>query len=48
MPVKIRISYTTQQELQSVLDILKPVMKSCKPDKGKEGQYKKAYVELKI
>ena len=44
MSVKIRISYTTPQELQKVLDMLK----SCKPDKGKEGQYKKAYVELNI
>ena len=48
MSVKIRISYTTPVELQKVLDMLKPVIKSCKPDKGKEGQYKKAYVELNI
>lgn len=48
MSVKIRVSYTTAQELQEVLKHLKPILKSCKPDKGKNGAYKKAYVELNI
>lgn len=47
MSVKIKISYTTQQELSEVLKLLQPMIKSCKMDKGKEGVYKKAYVELK-
>lgn len=47
MSVKIRISYTTSQELDKVLKYLKPIVKSCKPDKG-DGTYKKAYVELNI
>lgn len=48
MSVKIRISYTTSQELEKVLKYLKPIVKSCKPDKGANGIYKKAYVELNI
>lgn len=46
--MKIRISYTTPQELQKVLECLKPILKSCKADKGKDGAYKKAYAELKV
>ena len=48
MSVKIRISYTTSQELDKVLKYLKPIVKSCKSDKGVNGAYKKAYVELNI
>lgn len=48
MSVKIRVSYTTPQELKKVLEHLKPILKSCKPDKGKEKAYKKAYIELNI
>ena len=48
MSVKIRISYTTSQELEKVLKYLKPIVKSYKPDKGVNGAYKKAYVELNI
>ena len=48
MSVKIRVSYTTVQELQEVLKHLKPILKSCKPDKGKNGAFKKAYVELNV
>lgn len=48
MSVKIRISYTTSQELKEVLKHLQPIVKSCKADKGKEGAFKKAYVELNI
>lgn len=48
MSVKVRISYTKPQELQEVLKHLKPIVKSCKADKGKDGAYKKAYVELNV
>ena len=47
MSVKIKISYTTPQELQEVLELLKPKIKSCKTGKGKDGEYKKAYVEIR-
>lgn len=46
--VKIRISYERLQELNTVLELLKPLIKSCKSEKGKDTAYKKAYVELKI
>lgn len=48
MSVKIRISYTTPQELQTVVDHLKPILRKLKYDKGKEGTYKKAYAEVDI
>ena len=48
MSVKVRISYEKPQELQEVLKHLKPIVKSCKPDKGKNGAFKKAYVELNV
>ena len=46
--VKIRISYERLQELDTVLELLKPLIKSCKSEKGKDKAYKKAYVKLKI
>ena len=47
LSVKIRISYNTSDELQGVIRLLHPVIKSCKVAKNKDGRYKKAYVELK-
>lgn len=47
MSVKIRISYTKPQELEKVLEHLKPIVKRYKKDKGENGAYKKAYVEIK-
>lgn len=46
--VKVRISYQKPQELDAVLKLMKPIIKSYKTEKGSEGRYKKAYVELKI
>ena len=48
MSVKIKISYETLRELQRVLDLLKPNMRKCKKEKGDNGKYKKAYVELDV
>ena len=48
MSMKIRISYTTPQELHTVTELLKPIIKSCKADKGVNGQYKRAYLEVDI
>lgn len=45
MSVKIKVSYKTRQELDLVLEYLKPVIKSFKADKG-TGIYRKAYIEL--
>lgn len=48
MAVKVRVSYEKPQELHTVLKLLKPITKSCKADKGKNGQYKRAYLEVKM
>ena len=47
MSVKIKISYTTKEELEKILHVLSPVMKDYKIAKNQEGKFKKAYVELK-
>ena len=47
MSVKIKISYTTKEELDKILRVLSPVMKDYKISKNQEGKYKKAYVEVK-
>ncbi len=48
MAVKVRISYERPQELHAVLKLLKPIVKSCRADKGENGRYKKAYLEVNI
>lgn len=46
MSVKVRISYEHPQELQRVLELLRPDILSCKAEEGQKGQYKRAYVSL--
>lgn len=48
MAVKMRVSYTTVEELNIVTELLKPIIKSCKADKGENGRFKKAYLEVNI
>lgn len=48
MPAKVKISYEEPQELHTVLKLLKPITKSCKEDKGENGRYKRAYLEVNI
>lgn len=48
MSVKIKVSYTDEEELAGVIRLLSPVMKSYKVAKGQQGVYKRAYIELKI
>lgn len=45
---KVRVSYEEPQELHTVLKLLNPIIKSCKADKGENGRYKKAYLEVDI
>ena len=45
---KVRVSYEKPQELHTVLKLLNPIIKSCKAEKGANGQYKKAYLEVII
>jgi len=46
MSVKIRISYTKEEELAGVIRLLSPVIKSYKVSRKKEGQYRNAYADL--
>lgn len=48
MAVKVRVSYEKPQELHTVTELLKPILKSCKADKGENGRFKKAYLEVNI
>lgn len=45
MSVKIKISYTDDQELTGIIRLLSPIVKKWKkqPEKGK---YKRAYIEI--
>lgn len=45
MSVKIKVSYTTDQELHKIMQLLSPVVKSWKKQPAK-GKYKRAYIEL--
>lgn len=46
MSVKIRISYTTDEELPGVIRLLSPVIKSYKVSRKREGRYRNAYADL--
>ena len=47
MSVKIRVSYTDDEELAEVIRLLSPSVKSWKVAKRQEGAYKNAYIWLK-
>lgn len=47
MSVKIKISYQKEQELQTILQLLKPVIRSYKIADRQQGVYKRAYIEVK-
>ena len=46
MSVKIKLSYTDEEEYQEIMRLLSPVVKSWKMQPAK-GKYKRAYGELK-
>ena len=46
MSVKIRISYTTEEELDHMIRLLSPQIRSWKASKTQKGEYKHAYVEM--
>lgn len=46
MSVKIRVSYTDEEELAGVIRLLSPVVKSWKV-KPQKGRYKLAYIDMK-
>lgn len=45
--IKIRVSYEQPEELKWALDRLRPEVKSLKVARNQEGQFKKAYIEVK-
>ncbi len=47
MSVKIRISYTEEEELSGVIRLLSPALKSHKVSGKKEGKYRNAYADLR-
>lgn len=46
MSIKIKISYSTDEELAGVIRLLSPVMTNYKVSRNQEGRYKKAYIGL--
>lgn len=46
MSVKIRISYTEDEELAGVIRLLSPALKSYKVSGKKEGKHRNAYADL--
>ena len=45
--VKIRVSFTDLSELDKILYLLNPIVKSCAISPNDKGKYKKAYIEVK-
>lgn len=45
MSVKIRVSYTDDEELAGVIRLLSPLGKKWKVSRNQKGKYKKAYTE---
>lgn len=45
MSMKIKLSYTEDQELDGVIRLLSPIVRSWKKQPAK-GKYKRAYIEL--
>ncbi len=48
MSVKIKVSYTEDEELCNVLKRLSPDVRACKIAKKQTGKYKRAYVDLNV
>lgn len=48
MSVRIKISYTDEQELAGVIRLLSPMLKGYKVSRSKQGRYKKAYADLEV
>ena len=45
MSVKIKVSYTEEEELTGVIRLLSPLGKKWKVSKNQKGKYRKAYTE---
>lgn len=47
MSIKIKVSYTEDEELAGVIRLLSPRVISYKVARQQQGKFKKAYIELK-
>jgi hypothetical protein len=47
MSVKIKVSYTSEKELQGILTLLQPITKKYKTSGNQEGEHKNAYIDIK-
>lgn len=47
MSVRIRVKYSTEEELAGVIRLLSPAVKSWKVAKRQEGAFKNAYIVMK-
>lgn len=46
MSVRVKVSYTDEEELQDILRRLEPDVKHCKVAKRQEGTYRNAYIYM--
>lgn len=46
LSVKVKVSYERPEELQHILERLRPDVKTWKVSGNQEGRFKKAYIEL--
>ena len=46
MSVRVKVSYTDEEELQDILRRLEPDVKHCKVAKRQEGTYRNAYLYM--
>lgn len=44
--IKIKVSYEKPRELERVVKLLSPEIKSCKTSEKRKGKYKNAHIEL--
>lgn len=47
MSVRIKISYTEEEELDKIRQRLSPDVERCRPAKGRKGGHKNAYIYMK-
>ncbi len=47
MSIQIRISYQTPEELERIMKLLHPAIKTAKIKQGQQGTNKKVYITIK-
>ena len=46
--VKVKVSYQDRRELEKIVKLLRPVIKSYKVVRGQQGAFKRAYIEIAV